>query len=224
MKGLEVLRRIEDQEPQEPKVERVDVSTRIKLCEALTSSGEYGIPWQNWGKLPGTKSIGALLKEIRAGESTFTRTINIRTKEIKLIREVSKAVIDVIFEKENGDKERLYEEFLENGIWRRREQKEKTLKRGIQEKILPGETSTIAALRGLKEEIQIADLTTDELSRLVFQHNSMEDRPSRGYPGLFTRYSFSDFTFELPERFYKPEGYLVKEAGFKTRLVWEKIQ
>jgi len=221
MNVLEVLRRIEEQklqESQKSELELVDVSTRLKLWNALSNAG---IDWSDWGKLGTTKPLRTLWKEIKKGESVL-----FRKPDGRLLRVVKKAAIDVTYKSPSGQSFRLFEEFYENGNWRRREIKEKTLKRGVQEKILPGETPEEAAVRGLEEEIGINGLTLSETEKLLQVHQGIivEERKSRGYPGLLTKYQFSDFTFELPERFYNSDGYFVKEEGFNTRLVWEQIK
>ena len=92
-------------------------------------------------------------------------------------------------------------------------------------KELKREDPFATVFRGLKEEMKIKrkKLKGPDLEGLIYLSSSPEERESRGFPGLRTVYSYHDFIFELPERFYKPEGYIVKESGFKTRLVWEKI-
>ena len=222
MKSLEVLRRFEDQKPQEPKIETVDLRTRLKLCEALTSSGEFGIPWRSWGKLPGTKRLGTLLKEAREGESTFTRTINIRTKEVKLIRKVSKAIFNVIHVDSDGNEFGLYEEILTPNGWVRRRE-DPISQNGVKGKVKLNETALDTAIRGLQEEMGIKDLSGVELKDLVFIGSRVELLESSGYPGLDTDYTFSDFQFKLPLRFYKPEYYF-SEGRRRMRLLWEKVE
>lgn len=212
----EVLARFEEEHQQhKPEIRIIRADTPFLLMSALSSQL---IDWTEWINLPGAKRLENLLKEIKDGESK----LGFNDKG-ELIREVSKAVIDVVYTRKDGVQMRLFEEFYENGHWISREPKGKVLKRGVQEKKLRKETFREAALRGLKEEMRITDLTSEEEQKLVHLFNSTDDRISKGFPGLKTNYYYSDFVFDLPDRFYRPE-YPVQEAGFKTRLVWEKIQ
>ena len=180
---------------------------------------EHGVDWYLWGKEGTTKNLMALYKELKRGESVLYED-----SDKKLKRKVTKVAIDVIHRDNEGNQYRLYEEFLEKDGWFKRGG-DGHLKRGVQEKALPGEDPFATVFRGLKEEMKIKrkKLKGPDLEGLIYLSSSPEERESRGFPGLRTVYSYHDFIFELPERFYKPEGYIVKESGFKTRLVWEKI-
>lgn len=198
----------------EPKIIKID-----NLVDLGNKLLEYNIDWSSWGRTGTTKTLRALYKELKRGESVLYEDL-----DKKLKRAVEKIVIDVIYRDIDGNQFRLYEEFLEKEGWLKRGG-EGRLKRGVQEKALPGETPYASAFRGLKEEMKIKrkKLTKVDIDGLIYLSSSFERRESRGFPRLKTVYNFHDFIFELPERFFKPEGYIVKESGFKTRLVWEKI-
>ncbi len=214
MNIAEELSRYDKLQEHAPEIKFLKIDSPFKLMSALSSGL---VDWRDWVNIPGAKRFENLLNEIYQGESKLGFT-----KDGKLIRQVSKAVIDVVYTRMDGVQMRLFEEFYENGQWHSREPKEKVKKRGIQEKKLLKETFRETALRGLEEEMGVTDLTPEEAQKLVHLFNSPDDRISKGFPGLKTRYYYSDFVFNLPDRFYRPE-YLVQEEGFKTRLVWEKI-
>ena len=215
MTTLESLRIFEVKKPLRSELE-VDVSTWLRLMGALTDSGEKGISWRTWGKLSGTKSLGTLLKEIRKGESIF-----VRTEKGELVRKASKAIIDVIHVDSYGNKYGLYEEIRTSNGWVRRHE-DPISQNGVKEKALPFENPQETALRGLHEEMEVKDLSEDELKDLDFIGSRVELLESNGYPGLNTRYTFSDFKFKLPLRFYRPEYYF-REGRRRMRLLWEKI-
>ena len=66
-----------------------DVTSILKLRSALDRAG---IKWLEWGKEYGSKKLRDLIHEIAAVESTF-----IYDEEGKLVRKVTKAVIDVTY-------------------------------------------------------------------------------------------------------------------------------
>lgn len=212
MNKAEVLKRYDEKHSNRSDIRDIKADTQLTLASVLISGG---IDWRVWAEIPGAKSFKHLLKEIKDGETKMG--FNIRTGE--LIRQVSKAVIDVIYTRSDGVDLRVYEEFFENGQWHSREPSEKVKKRGVQEKKFHNETFRSAALRGLEEEMRVTYLTSEEAHNLVHLFNSQEEKVSKGFPGLKSIYYYGDFTFSLPDRFYKPE-YIVPETGFNTRLVW----
>ena len=87
----------------------------------------------------------------------------------------------------------------------------------IAEKLLPNEEAEKAALRAVREELQvIGDLTirpkrTDE---------EIKDSPS--YPGLQTKYVRHYFETELDGKQFKPEGYTETQPDKTTFFVWKE--
>ncbi|MEX1052531.1 MAG: hypothetical protein WEC80_01635 [Patescibacteria group bacterium] len=178
------------------------------------------VDWQSWGDTSSKKNIHTLLQEVSDGEATFWRD-----PEGKLIRKVSKVVIDVKYRDDNGVSQRLFEEVYD-------EEKEDWVKRridpskkGLREKVKAGESSLNAALRGLKEEMHITDLTEEELIGLVHLNVDASQRfyqdESNSYRGLLSNYQLDFFIFELPPSRYE-EAYEFPEGESMRRLIWQE--
>ena len=207
-----ILSQYDKRRDRRPEFIPVPVDSMISLQNALIFGG---VEWESWSAEPGAKDIDILLKEVDEGETTF-----VRNRKGELIRKVTKATINVIRVDSDG-KFRLYEEIFTPHGWIRRH-KDPISHTGVKEKALYMEKPLETALRGLHEEMRVKDLSEDELKDLVFIESRVEELESSGYPGLNTRYTFSDFKFKLPLRFYRPEYYF-REGRRRMRLLWEKI-
>ena len=89
---------------------------------------------------------------------------------------------------------------------------------GLGEKLLPNESQIDAARRAIFEELGIKDL--DRKFNLVHYGEAVENRDSPSYPGLKTEYNSTGFCCEMPEEFYKEEGYITNEVGKTTFFEW----
>lgn len=179
----------------------------IKLFESFKENLKstlirFNIPVENWGKGK-AKSIEHLQKEIDNKETT----LDIINDE--LIRTVY--VVAVAVEYNN---KRLIEDKQEfnDGRVRRRGT------RRCGEKCIVGESPEESAVRCIQEEIGIKDVTIND-----FTNKEVEklERMSMSYPGLKSIYYATLFTYNMPEKFYKPEGYVEVQSDKKTYFIWD---
>ena len=89
---------------------------------------------------------------------------------------------------------------------------------GLSEKLLPNETPIDAARRAIFEELGIKDL--GRKFNLVHYGSAVETKSSPSYPGLKTEYIIDGFCCEIPEEFYKPEGYITDEGSKTSFFNW----
>lgn len=163
------------------------------------------------------KGAESLWKEIQAGETVM------ELKDGLLRRKISVVSICCYHSTSQGQRLRLIEErqVLKSGEERRRGQP------FVAEKVKPGETAQAAALRGLKEELEVSGpeivvTPIEPNSDNGLKKSAQED--SRSFPGLTTFYERLYFQTEIPEKHYRPEGYIEKTPeGTTTYFVWQKV-
>lgn len=86
----------------------------------------------------------------------------------------------------------------------------------ISEKFKLDESAINAACRGLDEELNISVGYKD----LKSLGKTSQTKESPSYPGLTTRYEFYDFRWDMPETYYKPDGYIADEGDCVTYFEW----
>lgn len=163
------------------------------------------------------KGVESLWKEIQAGETVLELKGGVPHRKISVVS------ICCYHNTSQGQRLRLIEEkqVLKSGEERRRAQP------FVAEKVKPGETAQAAALRGLKEELdvsgpEIAVSSIEPNPENGLKRSALED--SKSFPGLMTFYDRHYFQTEIPEKNYRPEGYIEKNPeGTTTYFVWQKV-
>ena len=142
----------------------------------------------------------------------------------KLIKEIESGETQIIFENNNPiriiqtarvyvyckGKQLVEAKQIINGNERFRNFK------SVSEKFKLDESAINAAVRGIKEELGIIIRDSD----LVSLENVKDGKESPSYPGLLTRYDFYDFRWDMPEKYFKPEGYIAYEENATTYFEW----
>lgn len=180
-------------------------STLNKLSEYLLSKN---IPINSWGT--GTaKTIENLYEEILCGETLLVET------ESGVLRQICFAGILVTYQDGNTAYELAEDrQVFSDGRVRRRNKSQAS----VTEKMLPGESFSETAIRGLKEELGIFSKT--ELKDIGPSEEIVE---SASYPGLTTKYKRFNFSVQLTSDQYKAEGYKEIEKDKTTYFVWNQI-
>ena len=183
---------------------------KISISELQQKLLAAGIDVSQYGKGQ-AKTLADLQQEIEKGE-----TLLATDKEGKLYREVRVCGVDIFYISPEGKKYRLKEEkqVFKDGRERRRD-----LGQAVSEKMKPGENPEEAALRGIKEELGIADnIKLEDFS------DDKQILVSPSYPGLKSEYNRYVFKTILNENQFKPEGYTEEEGGKTTYFVWEEVK
>jgi hypothetical protein len=171
--------------------------------EELTSLlKENGVDPEEFGKGE-AKTLAHLLKEIHEGECSLWLTEDGTIKRV-----VNGACVDVFYKNQHLKEDR--QEFKDGRV------RVRDIITSIGEKLQPGEDPRLAAQRALEEELGIKE----ELD-IRYQEDIVKALDfSQSYPGLHTRYEMKCFWVELPEAYYKPEGYVEHQADKSTYWVW----
>lgn len=182
----------------------------MALVELTTLLHACGVPIVEWGKGE-AKSITNLANEIAQGESFIFQEGMSLTRLCHVIR------ISILYSPREGGTLMLIEDrqvFNEDG--RSRSRRNKGFIGSLWEKIKFREDPLVAARRCVKEELGM------DISLLVPKVAKVEEtQNSASYPGLPTRYTFSDFEIVVPHELFKPEGYIEKGAILTSYFVWE---
>ena len=177
----------------------------LDLKKALV---EAGIPVEEWGTGK-AKTINHLFDEINAGECTLVR------QEGKLIRTLRSLAINVFYRTPAGNRIILVEDkqvFTDGRV------RQRSLESSLGEKLVPSEIPEHVVRRTILKELGIEG---------VFGFTA--ERPwtkgpvvSLSYPGLETFYQFFAFSVDLPDEFYRPEGYVEIQRDKTTYFVWKE--
>jgi 8-oxo-dGTP pyrophosphatase MutT (NUDIX family) len=185
-------------------LENKDFTSQEELSSYLKS---HGINPDNWG-VGGTRTIKHLLNELQSSEC--------RLEEIngRLIRHVIGVGINVFYK----DGETILRLDEDRQVFTTGQQRRRNIITSLGEKMYPDEKPEDAAVRALKEELQLSDYS--------FGVPQIEDRaptPSKAYPGLITRHLVYLFDVLLKSEDYKPCGYQEVQPDKTTHFVWQKI-
>lgn len=185
---------------------RIDVADEAALGQILESSG---IPVEQWGVGP-AKTVGHLLKEVAAGETTLSYD-----EEGNLRRLVNVAWVDVYAHDQQGAPLHLVEDRQEfrNGHVKRR-----ALMASLGEKMLPGEHALDAAQRALGEELGV-----ENPSSLRYIGRETTTHTPDTYPGLQSRFVNHTVITEIPPSAFQPDGYVEEQPDKTSYFVWQPV-
>lgn len=169
---------------------------------------EYQIPVEQWGSGK-SKTIHHLNDELKNSECYLEE------KNGEIIRYIEFVGIKIYFD--NGE-DRFFlkedrQEFNDGRIRRR------NIPSSVSEKMQFGEDSSLAAVRGISEELGIEVKT----SQIIKRRDLFYDGGSLSYPGLKTKYKGHQYICNLEPEQYDPNGYIEVQKDKKTFFVWIKI-
>ena len=173
----------------------------IIIMETITDRLKSSLPIHLYG-INKAKDFDSLLEEIESGE---TQIIWDKDKPIRLLKVVR---IEVMYEHQY-----LIEVKQEFSDGRTRSRNI----RGLAEKLFPGENWEAAARRAIKEELGIDSTNLEILTRGA---NSIEENESPSYPGLLSRYEFSDYITDIKGHDYYQTQYVTKEEDTTSFFEW----
>ena len=181
----------------------------MELQELQETLARYGIPYEEWGGQNG-KTIEDLHAEVVSGEAVLSPVAG------KLVRSIICARIDVFYRAGGMCRHLVESHQIVRG-------EKRTRRRGasLYEKMQGTETPYVCAHRALSEELRIDEPLFGMRALTPIQ----ETNESVSFRGLRTVYTFYPFTITLPERHYKPEGYVdVSEVPREvTYFVWQDL-
>lgn len=180
---------------------------RPQVVDTLKS---HKIPIDTWGTGK-AKTVDHLVKEVVEGEAVLTTT-----ESGELVRQISVIGMDVFHKGADGKTYKLVEDkqIFKDGRERRRE-----LPTSMGEKLQPGEDLNAAAVRAVREELGVeGDIPVEHLQ------TTSKIRESNSYPGLNGEYVIHDFSSELSDEQFKPEGYIERQPDKDVYFVWKEIQ
>ena len=173
----------------------------------------HNVPIHSWG-IGDAKTLAQLIKEINGGDSRLV------VDDEGIVRMLQTITIDISSTAPSGVTYRLVEDRQEFDDGRVRTRRGR-MRGSIGEKMKSTDEHPIdAARRGLREELGI----TEEIP-LKYLEMIDEDRESRSYPGLRSRYELHLFSGIIPSHLFIPEGYTEKndDLSMTTFFVWEKV-
>ncbi|MDE2001428.1 MAG: NUDIX domain-containing protein [Patescibacteria group bacterium] len=181
--------------------------TRDELVQLLVA---HHIPFETWGT-GGAKTLKHLLHELESGEAVLKVQRGILTR-------IAEGATLKVFYRSGSDLYCLREDrqvFVDGRV------KQRTLMgdMSIGEKMRPGETAEAAAIRALEEELGI----TERLPLIARPDLVKGPSPSISFPGIMTIYLMHAFEVYLPDRWYKPEGYVEHQEDKTNYFLWEKV-
>lgn len=168
---------------------------------------EYGVKYHLWGTGE-SKTLQNLLDEINSGEATLVVSGN------KLLWVTVCAGVLVTYREYTLIEDR--QEFVRGDVRRR-----KSYGMSINEKLKPCENHATGAIRAIREELGIELTPIDILTYRGPQE--IGPAPSQSYPGLLSRFTRYEYLWEMPQGFYKPEGYTEVQSDKTTYFLWKKL-
>jgi len=187
---------------------------KVKSLKALRSQlKRHGVNYADWGT-GYTKTVQDLMKEIRLGESMFV------VRRGQLIRQVNHAQVKITCVID-GVLHRLVETRQEfaNGAIRPREGD-----RSLSEKIQTGESRKNAAIRGVREELNLQTFKGEGLKPDPVEERRRRFKPSAvSYPGLPVLHIEFLFNWVMQQEseFFRREGYVERQKRKTTYFEWQ---
>ena len=171
---------------------------------------EYSIPIEEWGQGQ-AKNVRSLLNEVIEKES-----ILIEDKGY-LVRYIEFVGIRIYYRDKNNEKFTLieHEQIFKDGRKRKR-----NMPSSVSEKMKFGEDPSIAAIRGIEEELGIIINESQLIKRRTLDY----DGGSMSYPGLKTKYKGHQYTCFLTKEQFNPDGYVEEQEDKSTFFKWIKNQ
>lgn len=190
----------------------------LQRRELLTESDLSRFLWSNdvstseWGT-GATKTLGHLVDELNAGEST----IHVDDSQ-RVCRHVRAVDIDVLSTRVDGAVEYLYEarQVFADGTERVRDRDS-----SIAEKFAADEVADTAAWRGIKEEIGLGRRDVRGLYRT--KKSLKIEQSSESYPGVKSLYLLVGYAAMLTPSAYRPEGYEEVTEEKTTYFEWRDL-
>ena len=168
------------------------------------------VPFDTWGTGE-AKTFEHLWKEINEGESVLIERDNM------LLRIANGSTLRVYYKK---DSTLLYlkedRQVFKDGREKKRNLAENM---SIGEKLKHGEIPAVCAWRSLAEELGI----TEKLPLTPRPDITRGPVPSVSFPGLHTMYTMYAFDVFLPERWFRPEGYVEKQPDKTSYFIWKEF-
>lgn len=190
---------------------------RLKLFEEFNNDivdlinllKRYNIPIDLWGTGK-SKTINHLFKELQNNECSLKNENESITRYIEFVG------IKIYYTDKDDQRWVLKEERQEfnDGRIRRR-----NIPNSVSEKMKFGEDPTVAAIRGIREELGV-NIKASQLSKYSDLHY---DGGSVSYPGLDTKYKGHKFICNLNDNQFNPVGYIEVQEDKKTFFTWKKI-
>jgi len=172
---------------------------------------ETGVPLDEWGKGE-AKTLDHLIGEIveRVTVMVFDEEKSVWMRELE--------GIEIVVFYDHPDK----------GVLLLKEDRQvfsdgRIRKRGfswVSEKVEENEEVDIAAIRGLKEELE---LSPPFKRGPIKKGKKLVEEDSRSYPGLPTKYDMDCFEVWLTPEQFNPEGYVEEQEDKTTFFVWEEM-
>lgn len=181
----------------------VQVSSPEELAECLRANG---VDLTQWGT-DGAK-VKKLMGELSEGETQLVKDAQ------GLIRQIMPSGVRVYHCPNYGTALYLREAYQEDLITKAKKVRPRDYSVG--EKAKPGETHLQAAVRGLREELQI-----EGNFALIPAEKNIRIEESPTFAGLRTRYDDQKFTAILNALQYRTNGYEEVRAGKKNVFHWE---
>ena len=180
----------------------------ITLEELKQLMIEANVPVNEYGRGE-AKDIDDLQKEISDGECTIAVA-----HDGTLTRQVKPVWVNVLCRLGDGRIMVLREEkqVFKDGRVRKR-----NLPSSLGEKLKAGESTDDAALRALKEEIGVIEVTTMEK---VHEESRTFTPPT--FPGIKSTYSSTFYDVVIPESAYDAEGYVEYQLKKDNYYVWDQ--
>lgn len=188
--------------------EDFDSSTNITVERLSDILLKNEVPIQFWGKGE-SKTVDSLLHEIINKDSILSKKGNY------LVRLVEFVGIRVLYKDRQNNTWLLVEDRQEFNDGRIRRRK---MPSSVNEKMKFGEDSLVAAIRGLREELELSV----ESSQLKKHRPLYYNGSSQSYPGLRTEYKGHQYTCYLNESQFKYNGYVEIQDDKSTFFKWIK--
>lgn len=166
-----------------------------------------GIPLDQWGAGK-AKTLDHLIHELKDGEALLVGD------GANLVRQVRVLSITVRCAPGDGHVYELVEDrqAFRDGRVRRRE------RRGVAEKLRPGELPEDSVRRAIAEELGLTGLRS-----LTLCGRREERRESGSYPGLQTEYVIHDAIVEIEPRDFRHAGYQEEQKDKVSYFRWDRI-
>jgi hypothetical protein len=178
------------------------------ITELENKLKDFSIPIDFWGK-EYAKTTEHLFDEIQNNECVI-REIN-----GSIVRFIEFVGIRILYKDKNNEIWVLKEDRQEfrDGRVRRRD-----IPSSVSEKMKFGEDASLAAQRGIKEELGI-DI---ELNQLIKQRPFIYNGSSQSYPGLKSKYKGNHFTCYFTNEQFNENGYIEVQKDKSTYFIWVK--
>jgi hypothetical protein len=183
----------------------------MNKLEIETKLHAHGARFNSWGK-GNSKTLDHLLSEIEKGESQLIE------KEGRLVRKEEGIGMNIFYHA-NG---RILQLFTEEVIFSDGTRESREIPFSLGEKKQSEETPRQTAKRALLEELGI-DYPIVLIEKMEFNKIHHGLVPSTTYPGLFTERIIHVTQMEMPQEYFKSEGYAEAQLDKTTIFKWHEV-